>query len=118
MLFSDNSKISLKLLFETSLYYGLKIMWYRYKLWDIFQYLYYNSYKILNFLIFLFFSLHSKQNNLNHNKMDGLNENHCKFKSVTGFTQNDGVVAKHRKFCFTLNGLKDREEYMKSYYPQ
>ena len=50
--------------------------------------------------------------------MDGLNENHCKFKSVTGFTQNDGVVAKHRKFCFTLNGLKDREEYMKSYYPQ
>ena len=26
--------------------------------------------------------------------MDGLNENHCKFKSVTGFTQNHGVVAK------------------------
>lgn len=32
--------------------------------------------------------------------MDGLNENHCKFKSVTGFTQNHGVVAKHRLFFY------------------
>ena len=32
--------------------------------------------------------------------MDGLNENHCKFKSVTGFTQNHGVVAKHRNYFY------------------